>query len=163
MIADQMRKLFAFNDWAWQRVFASVEKLSEEAYREPRLLFEGSIHATLVHCLAAESIWLSRLEGISPNSLFDPHEFGSFQAVHDKWQTIAANWDRFLRNLSDEQCAQMVEYRNTRGNGFSLLTVDILQHVVNHATEHRSQLTPLLYELGAATLPLDYMLFQLRP
>ena len=81
MIADQMRKLFAFNDWAWQRVFASVEKLSDEDYHAQRLLFEGSIHNTLVHCLAAEFIWFSRLQGISPESVFDPQEFGGSRRV----------------------------------------------------------------------------------
>lgn len=74
MIANQMRKLFAFNTWAWDRVFDSVEKLPAEEYVAPRQLFEGSIHAT----------------------------------------------------------------------------------------EHRSQLTPLLYHLALPTQPLDYMLFQLR-
>lgn len=162
MIAEQLRKLFAFNDWAWQRVFASVEKLDDETYQAPRMLFEGSIHGTLVHCLSAEIIWLSRLQGVSPKSLLDPGEIANFQAVRERWQPVSDEWDRFLQDLTDEACMQIVEYRNTRGNGFSLVTADILQHVVNHATEHRSQLTPILYDLGVATKPLDYMLFRLR-
>jgi uncharacterized damage-inducible protein DinB len=163
MIADQMRKLFAFNSWAWQRVFASVEKLNDQDYHAPRQLFEGTIHGTLVHCLSAESIWLARCEGVSPDSLLDPQEYSGFTAVRENWRPVAANWARYVQGLSDAQCAQVIEYRNTRGNGFSLQLVDILQHVVNHATEHRSQLTPILYHLEVPTQPLDYMRFQLRP
>jgi uncharacterized damage-inducible protein DinB len=58
--------------------------------------------------------------------------------------------------------ARPVEYRNTRGNGFTLTLVDIVQHVANHATEHRSQITPILFQLGQPTQPLDFMLFCLR-
>ena len=163
MIADQMRKLFAFNGWAWQRVFRSVEKLSDQDYFTPRQLFDKSIHATLVHCLSAETIWLSRCEGVSPDSLFDPQKFSSFAAVHDQWQPVSDNWTRYVLGLSDEGCAHVIEYRSTSGNGFSLQLVDILQHVVNHATEHRSQLTPILYHLDLPTQPLDYIRFQLRP
>jgi len=158
-----MRKLFTFNSWAWQRVFASVEQLNDQDYHAPHQLFEGSIHSTLVHSLSAESIWLSRCEGDSPDSLFDPQEFSDFAVVRDYWQPVTGNWAGFVQSLSDEQCAQVIEYRNTRGNGFSLQLVDILQHVVNHATEHRSQLTPILYHLELPTKPLDYMRFQLRP
>lgn len=162
MIANQMRKLFAFNTWAWDRVFDSVEKLPAEEYVAPRQLFEGSIHATLVHCLSAETIWLARCEGNSPEALFDPRAYADFAAVRESWQPVTERWQRYLEELNDESCAQLIAYRNTRGNGFSLPLVDILQHVANHATEHRSQLTPLLYHLALPTQPLDYMLFQLR-
>jgi uncharacterized damage-inducible protein DinB len=163
MIANQIRKLFAFNSWAWERVFASVEKLNEDDYHAPRHLFEGSIHATLVHCLSAESIWYARCEGASPDSLFDPQDFSDCFAVREYWRPVTDNWASYVQALSDEQCARLIEYRNTRGNGFSLQLVDILQHVMNHATEHRSQLTPILYHLELPTKPLDYMRFQLRP
>jgi len=161
MVAQQMRKMFAFNSWAWQRVFASVEQLNDQAYKEPRNLFDGSIHGTLVHCMSAEDIWYSRCKGSSPGSLFDPRDFADFKAVRAFWQTIWDNWADFLRSLSDDQCAGVVNYKNTRGDNFSLILVDVLQHVVNHATEHRSQVTPILYHLDVPTQPLDYMLFQL--
>ncbi len=162
MIANQMRKLFAFNNWAWDRVFDSVEKLPAEAYHAPRQLFEGSIHATLVHGFSAEYIWLARCEGSSPEALFDPRDYAGFAAVRESWQPVTDKWRGYVQELSDEECAQIIAYRNTRGNGFSLPLVDILQHVVNHATEHRSQLTPILYHLELPTQPLDYMRFQLR-
>ncbi len=161
MIADQMRKIFAFNDWAWQRLFASVKKLDEETYMAPRLLFEGNMHATLVHCMSAESVWMSRCLGVNPDTLFDPDAYVDFTAVQTAWQPITRDWRSFLTIVNDEDCRRIVEYQNTRGQKFSLPLVDILQHVVNHATEHRSQLTPLLNELGVPTQPLDYMLFQL--
>jgi uncharacterized damage-inducible protein DinB len=162
MIVMQIRKFFAYNQWAWQRVFASVQQVDEVAYTESRLLFEGNIHGTLVHCMAAEYIWLTRCKGCSPDSLFSPNDFANFAAVRNYWRPMVDDWASFLQALTNEQCARVIEYKNTRGDGYSLLLADILQHVVNHATEHRSQLTPILAQLGVPTQPLDYIYFQLR-
>jgi uncharacterized damage-inducible protein DinB len=162
MVAEQMRKLIGYNQWAWRRVFASVEKLDPADYHAERALFQGSIHGTLVHSMAAEWIWLSRCQGESPTALFDPHDYADFTAVEAAWREIFHKWANTVQWLDDAQCARMVDYRNTRGSGFALALVDIIQHVANHAIEHRSQLTPILAGLGAPTQPLDYMLFMVR-
>ena len=162
MIATQIRKFFAFNQWAWQRVFASVQQVDDVPYKEARQLFESSIHGTLVHCMAAEYIWLSRCQGFSPDALFNPNDFADFAAVRQYWQPIANDWASYLETLTGEQCSRVVEYKNTHGDAYSLQLAYILQHVVNHATEHRSQLTPILYHLGVPTRPLDYIYFQLQ-
>jgi uncharacterized damage-inducible protein DinB len=164
MIADQMRKLFDYNYWAWRRVFASIKKLDPADYMAVRPVFnqDDSLHRLLVHSLAAESIWLARCHGHSPNALLDLADFPDFPAVEELWATVEDDWQNFLRGLNDTDLVRPVEYRNTRGNGFTLTLVDIVQHVANHATEHRSQITPILFQLGQPTQPLDFMLFCLR-
>ncbi len=71
-------------------------------------------------------------------------QYANFSAVKNAWQPITRDWRSFLQVVSDADCRRIVEYQNTRGEEFSLPLVDILQHVVNHATEHRSQITHTL-------------------
>ena len=163
MGADQIRKLFGYNSWAWRRVFPSVEELDFETYHAPRQIFgKSSIHQILVHAMSAEFVWWSRCQGESPTALFDPGDYADFTAVHAHWREIIHKWANFVQWLSEEDCLQPVSYYNTRGAAFTLQLIDIMQHVVNHATEHRSQLTPILYNLNAPTPPLDYILYQIR-
>ena len=159
MLADQIRRLFLFNTWAWERVFASVNQLDDTVYYEPRQLFEETIHATLVHCLSAEYICLERCQGRSPDSLFDPQKFAGAQAIQQPWKDVTTGWQSLLAGLSDDDCLRLVPYRNTRGTQFELPLKDICHHVINHATEHRSQITPILFFLGVPTEPLDYILY----
>lgn len=161
MLADQIRRLFLFNTWAWERVFASVNQLDDAAYHEPRQLFEETIHATLVHCLSAEYIWLERCQGRSPDSLFDPQKFAGAQAIQQPWKDVTSGWHSLLAGLNDGDCLRSAPYRNTRGTQFELPLKDICYHVINHATEHRSQITPILFFQGVPTAPLDYMLYSL--
>lgn len=162
MISDQMRKLFGYNNWAWQRVFASVEKLDLEAYHAPRPVFGGSIHGVLVHAMSAEYVWLMRCKGESPSAMLDPKDYADFTAVVTDWRRIIHNWANEVQWLTDERCFEPIHYETTRGQKRTLPLVDILQHVINHATEHRSQLTPILYHLDVPTEPLDYMLYCLQ-
>lgn len=163
MIAEQMRKLFAYNNWAWQRVFSSVEQLDHAGYMAPRALFgDSSMHQMLVHAMGAEYIWYARCRGESPAEMLSPADFADFTAVATQWGHIIHRWGNFIQMLHAEDCERIVTYQTTQGQTRALLLADLLQHVVNHATEHRSQITPLLYELGVPTQPLDYMLFTLK-
>ncbi len=163
MIADHMRKLFAYNSWAWQHVFASVTQLDPSDYHATRHLFgDSSIHKILVHAMAAESIWLARIQGESPTALFDPAAYAGFTAVYTHWRDIIHNWANYVQWLSNTDCKKDIAYQNTSGTAFTLRLSDLMQHVINHATEHRSQLTPMLFQLGVPTPPLDYMRFQLK-
>lgn len=39
---------------------------------------------------------------------------------------------------------------------------DSVQHIFVHSAEHRGQVTPVLYQLGLPTEPLDYIFFARR-
>ena len=162
MLSEQIRNLFLFNIWAWERVFASVHQLDDATYHAPRQLFEKTIHATLVHCLAAEYIWLKRVQGRSPKSLFCPQDFADAKEIQQRQAVIADDWQSYLAGLSEEDFDREVIYLNTRGEQFVVPLKDICQHVVNHAVEHRSQITPVLYYEGVPTKPLDFVLYCLE-
>lgn len=161
MIADHMRRLFSYNTWAWQQLFVSIEKLDATAYHASRPLFHNSLHGILVHSLNAEYIWFSRSQGDSPTTTLNPADFPDFTAVRHFWGPVRHGWANYLQWLSDENCKKFIEYRNTAGVPHTIRLLDLLQHVVNHGTEHRSQITPWLTELGVPTPPLDYLNFRM--
>lgn len=162
MISAHIANLFAYNSFVWDSVFRSLDKLDNTTYLAEQPFFWRSLHEVSVHCMSAEWIWLSRCKGESPSGLFDPAGYPDFSSVKTHWLTIRADWDAYLATLTPADYSRPIEYRNTKGNGFTLIQKDILQHVINHATEHRSQMTPTLYNLGVPTVPLDYMSFCVR-
>ncbi len=162
MLAAQFQRLFAYNQWAWRQVFPSLAQLSDAEYKADRPFFWGSLHGLMVHAVAAESIWLARLHGDSPSSLLQPADFADFAAVRAQWEAGNARWQSYLSSLTDTDLPRIIAYRNTRGDANQLPVSDIVQQVANHATEHRSQMTPVLFELGAPTPPLDYLRFCLQ-
>ncbi len=162
MLKSHFIRQFSYNDWAWQRVFGSVRQLSAESYHRERGFFWGSVHGMLVHSLSAESIWLERSKGYSPKSLLDPADYADFHAVLAHWSTVTIAWHDFLESLSDDNLFRAVSYQSTGGKARQNSQQEILQHVLFHAMEHRSQLTPILHLLRVPTPPLDYIRFALE-
>ena len=162
MILSHPQKLWRYNAWGWARVWPHLSQLAAaqpDAYFAERPLFWHSLHGVVAHSLAAEQIWLARLQGHSPSHLPSGEDYDSLEAILADWGSLHQRWTAYMSAFSDEQARATVTYHTTSGQPFAHPAGDIIQHVVNHATEHRSQITPELLNLGFATPPLDYILF----
>lgn len=162
MIQARWQKMWIYNKWAWEHIFNSVAALSEEEFMAPRPFFWGSLHGLLAHCLAAEHIWIARLEGENPRRLYDKSDYHSLDVILSEWQPITARWQNYLDKMDDEKLAGQINYFSTEGEARSNNINDIVQHVFNHATEHRSQMTPILANLDQPTPALDFVFFSIE-
>ncbi|MFK7801073.1 MAG: DinB family protein [Anaerolineae bacterium] len=159
MIVERLQKLATYNDWAWNHVIESVSQIPKDEFTMERPFFWGSLHGLLAHSLAAEIIWIERLNGNSPMILYGTDDFKSVEEIVDTWKEVRTRWQTYLNNLTDEQAMSICTFIGTEGNQRQCFIADIIQHVFNHATDHRSQMTPILYQLGYPTTSLDYIYF----
>ena len=69
MDAEAFRLLFEYNSWANDRVVEKASEVAEADYlaSSDGLSF-GSLHATLVHIMLGELVWLLRWQGGKPRS-----------------------------------------------------------------------------------------------
>lgn len=150
-----LRTLYAFNAWARARMLDAVAQLDESAYRKPLGNSFSSVHATLVHILGTEDIWLRRWCGETPADPASPDAFRSFDEVRRRWEELEAVLQRFLAELTEGEVLRVVRYRDTRGNEQATPLWQMMQHVVNHSTYHRGQVTTMLRQLGATPVATD--------
>ncbi|WP_353518023.1 DinB family protein [Thalassotalea sp. SU-HH00458] len=54
----------------------------------------------------------------------------------------------FCQNLTEQACEQVISYTTTEGVLLTKKVADIVQHLFNHQTHHRGQLTCLLSQNG---------------
>lgn len=155
-------RLFEYNKWAWRRVFPSLEALTVEDYFEERPFFWESLHGLTAHGYGAENVWLQRLEGRRSQGLPDAKDFLTLDEIQAAWTPLWDAWGEFLGNLTEGRLNETLLYRNIEGKQYELCVDDVLRHVFNHATEHRSQMTPVLAQLGHPTEPLDFGRFAMR-
>src|SRR5262245_4962979 len=96
MTADHFRLMLVYNRWANEKVLACAVRVPKADYfaMAPGLSF-GSLHATLVHTLVAELVWLARWQrGLPPDELKDARqasrlaetEITSLAQVQSMWQ-----------------------------------------------------------------------------
>jgi len=178
MNLSDIQTLHAYNRWANLRMFSCLEKLSEEQFTAQRHSSFPSIWESVFHILAAEWVWLKRWQGTPPVAT-QPVQSASFET----WKTLRAAGEpppvnlatvaelrKFCDSLHEERQALIasldenrlhaaVSFKDMSGNPYSETLVQLMQHVVNHGTYHRGQVTTLLREAGAETIALDMLYF----
>jgi len=159
---SDVRPLFAYTEWANARIFECVDGLPEAEYTRTIESSFPSIAATLAHIVSAEWVWLRRWKGESPTVV--PEWAGGARAVlHEKLREVEAERAAFLDTLTDAALAESFSYRSVKGDPFTRPLGITLQHVVNHSTYHRGQLTTMLRQAGAAPPSTDFTLFFTNP
>lgn len=158
MTPDEVQTLYAYNSWANHRVLDACAPLNAAQFTQSVTSSFASVRDTLAHIMLAEWLWLERWQGRSPG--FPSSDgFPDLASIRSRWQRIDGDLNAFIQKLSAADLGRVVEYKNTRGNAFSNPMQQMLQHVVNHGTYHRGQITTLLRQLGATPVPTDLIAF----
>lgn len=150
MNLQELRTLLDYHYWARDRVLAAVEKLSVEDFTRDLGSSFTSIRDTLVHIYSAEVIWCARWQGQTPPPAQRSEEFESVEALARAWRAHEQAMRDVLERFGREGVETVVEYRDLKGNAWRQVYWQMLQHVVNHASYHRGQVTTMLRQLGAA-------------
>ncbi len=150
MTSTDLAILIDYHYWARDRLLAAVEPLTADEFTRDLGNSFKSVRDTLSHLHAAEWVWLSRLSGTSPSSLLPHDRFADLAAVRAGWADTESGLRAITAGLDAAAADRVVDYKLLNGQPGSSRTWQILQHVVNHATYHRGQVTTMLRQLGAA-------------
>jgi uncharacterized damage-inducible protein DinB len=159
MSPAEMQLLFDYNAWANRRVLSASEKLTTEQLVTSLHSSFTSVRDTLAHIYGAEWIWLERFQGRSPGALPSAEEFRDIAGLRDKWLEHEQRLLTFVRGLSQADLDREMEYKTLRFGVYRNPLWQSMQHVVNHGTYHRGQVTTLLRQLGAQPILTDLMHF----
>ena len=159
MNKQDAEQLFAYNRWANSLMLATVARLTPEQLSRDLATSHQSVRATLTHILAAEWIWLERCRGVSPKAMLDPNDFPDLGALKRRWAEVEQDQQALIDGLTDESLARAIAYINTKGERWEYPLGQILQHVVNHSTYHRGQVTAMLRQLGAEVVMTDFLFY----
>lgn len=155
----EMRELFAFNAWANHRIIGAVEALTPEQFTKPMQSSFSSARDTLVHIWSVEWIWLERLQGRSPAGFPNANEFPDLASMRSRWAEIEKHWLEYVSRLDESELEEEVDYKTMSYGPSRDPRWQILQHVVNHGTYHRGQVTTMLRQLGAKGATIDLIFF----
>lgn len=150
-----------YNQWMNQKVYAAAGRLSAEEVVRDRGAFFGSILGTLNHLVVADLVWLRRfmsyaphretLEAVEqwPNPLALAQvlypDLPALLAVREPLDQLILDWAAALRA---EDMDALLSYQNMQGVAAHRRYSGVIQHVFNHQTHHRGQVTTLLTQAG---------------
>ena len=159
MNKQDVEYLYEYNRWANARVLDAASKVTPEQFSRDLQSSHRSLRDTLAHILAAEWIWLERWKGVSPNALLTPSDFPTVEPLRTRFAVVEGDYVEFINGVTDASLATVIAYTNTRGEEYAYPLGQMLQHVMNHSSYHRGQVTTMLRQLGAEVNPVDLLVF----
>jgi uncharacterized damage-inducible protein DinB len=159
MNRNDIALLVQYNRWAWDRVLAETARVAADQYAALAPVPHGSLRGTLVHALSAEAIWTRRWRGEAPTAFIQEVELPTFNDLQARWKIEAQVFDYFATRLSDAELKGTLDYKTTRGTPWSDVVWQLLSHVVNHGTQHRSEAAMLLTTYRHSPGDLDMIVF----
>ncbi len=155
------KRMARYNAWMNGQVHAAASALPIAALAQDRGAFFGSILGTLNHLVVADTLWFKRLaehpagwRSLDPFRAL-PQPTALNQTLFDQlapWQERRTLLDNAIIAWADEvnqaQWAGPFSYRNMAGQTHTRPLAAVMQHVFNHQTHHRGQVSALLTQAG---------------
>ncbi len=160
MTRDELTLLVDYHYWARDRVFTAVARLTPEQYTREIVSSFRSVRDTLVHTYSADWIWYQRWQGQSPTAPIPLDRFPDVESLRHAWVELEHEVRAHVASRDEAGLSAVIEYRLLNGTPGATPFWQMLQHVVNHGSYHRGQVTTLLRQLGATPPePLDLITF----
>lgn len=159
MNPEMALELLSYNTWANGRMLEVVSQLDAEQFSRELGGSYPSLQATLTHMLWAEWLWLERWQDHSPMELFQPSEFASPDSLKVRWQSVQAGQRAFVTSLTQDRLHRVGRYTNRKGETWEYVLWRQIQHLFNHSTYHRGQVTNMLRLLGTRPGSTDFLVY----
>ena len=149
MTENVLVKLFEHNNWANLRIIEACSALRDDQLdAEPHSATKGSIRVTLTHLVASQQGYLSLL------TLPVEARHDAPPAFADLAKAASISGEALLALARDESSKQSTTRLQTTDGHYVEPWVVMVQ-VINHATEHREQISSMLTALGVTPPDLD--------
>jgi uncharacterized damage-inducible protein DinB len=150
MQPSEIRFLFEYDAWSTRRILDAAVGIDDETWSAPNAIDERGLGAILVHQLGAHQRWRHAISQSSGDPHPEDEPLPTLAELRGRWEQEWRDFDGFLDGVDDALLAYVHE---------GIAVWQMLAHVVNHGTQHRSEAAALLTMAGHSPGELDMINF----
>jgi len=147
MTPTDVRFLYGYDRWATERVLDALDGMDEDVWASSSPVGERRLGAILVHQLGAAQRWREAFMQTGETSRPEREPLLSVAELRRRWQAEWAVLDAWLPTVRQELLDHVEE------EGVPIW--QMILHVTNHGTQHRSEAAAILTENGHSPGDLD--------
>ena len=146
----EIRYLFDYDRWATERILARLDGVPDDVWARNDAVGERGLGSILIHQLGAAQRWRNAIQhsDVQPRPELEPlpsvDQLRSWWA--DEWAAVADWMPTITQGLLDH-----VEQ--------GVAVWQMLAHVINHGTQHRSEAALILTEIGRSPGEIDMIFY----
>jgi uncharacterized damage-inducible protein DinB len=162
MRPSEIRTIFEYGYWAFEKVWECVMQISDEQFVQELGYSRGSIRHQMVHMMSSTRRWTIRLRQEPMEPHLDYETYNTRAAAKAEWDELRTDASAYVNSLSEVDLDTVVHWEVP---GRELVDDTprwkILLHVANHATDHRAQILAMLNQHFGIETPEQDLLFYL--
>lgn len=163
VFVDAIKRLYAYDAEATGRILDTAAKLSAEQFVARVVEGQRSVRDTLVHMIDTQLVHFSWIDGSMTREesfarQFPPEDYPDIAAVRRFRRLASSEKGNFLGTLvHDSDMARAYSRTMADGGPRSRYLWEIMLHVANHSTQHRSEVAVMLTAMRLSPGDLDLL------
>ncbi|MGO0062457.1 DinB family protein [Brevibacillus fluminis] len=162
-------KLYDYHVWANRKTFDHAKGLPAGLYHEQLQSVFPTLYDAVAHIYIVDNVWLRAVSGKSYEEtvsempgVMEEVKGKSLGEMEQLYGSLAERFRTFL--MEKEDYASTNSYTHPAFGTLHATPFEIVQHVVNHGTYHRGNLTAMMRQLGQKGASTDYIyyLYEIR-
>ncbi|MDR0137762.1 DinB family protein [Metabacillus idriensis] len=157
-------QLYDFNKWSNIRVFNRLKELPKELYTNEIVSVFPALSHVMVHIYLTDALWLKVIKQDSFESIMaylgkvrKETENRSLEELEMMFEKLGNEYELFLNEQADPERTFTIEH--PQYGKLETNVSELIQHVTNHGTYHRGNITAMLRQQGVPGVPLDYVFY----
>ncbi|WP_166241935.1 DinB family protein [Paenibacillus turpanensis] len=143
-----------YHIWATRAYFAHLQTLPKEVFDQEVTSVFPNIRDLLHHLYYVDMVWFKRMTGEEPPAV--PEMFHSLIDAETRMSRLHWAIGTYMqRNSADTE----IRYQNSKGEQFANTLLELVEHMANHGTYHRGNMTAMLRQMGHKGASTDYILY----
>ena len=160
-LQEYFKRQFEYVAWADALCVDAAASVPADKFDEHFGFSFGSVHATIVHMLAAQDIWINRLTNGTDKPFLSADDVPTIIDLRHRWMVLHSQWRLFLGQQTEASLEGQITFAR-RGQQISIPIRAVVAHTLDHATHHRGQLNSLVKLAGGKPAECGEMLWSLE-
>lgn len=135
-----------------RRVWDSIDQITDEQFLADDAYSRGSIRNLMVHLASTDRRWLAGLKNQEDVGHLKFEEYLTRAEAKQVFDQVARDLSEYSNSLTAEELDQ-------NPNGLPNPRWQVILHIINHGTDHRSTVLQRLHEFGAPTFDQDLIMW----
>jgi uncharacterized damage-inducible protein DinB len=146
MTPDDVRFLYAYDQWATERVLSALDGISDDIWADSSPVGDRRLGAILVHQLGAAQRWRNAFQQSEEMPRPEQEPLLTVEELRARWLDEWAVLKAWLPTIDQDLLCHIDE---------GVPVWQMILHVINHGTQHRSEAAVILTEHGRSPGDLD--------
>jgi len=163
-VDQQLTKIYDYHVWANQRVFTRLKEIPDEVLEKNIQSVFPSILDAAKHIYRVDVVWLNVMMEKSFDEVTalmavesEKIKTMTFADLENAYKNIANEYKKFFSSLGYKD--QPVVTEHPQFGKLESTVSELVQHVSNHGTYHRGNITAMLRQLGYPGASTDYIFY----